>query len=78
MTYRSISNPFQVAEADYGWRAKEVLCRMSASLKVKKFAPNPMFPSRPSIFFAGDEGFHSFKGSVSMTTEKEVRWKLVS
>ncbi|KLO09960.1 hypothetical protein SCHPADRAFT_999915 [Schizopora paradoxa] len=72
----SSSTAFQGPEEEDDWRTREVLCQMSTSLKITNFAPNPLFPSRPSIFFADEEGFHNFKGSVSMTPEKEVRWKL--
>lgn len=58
---------------------EEVFRYLDVQFKVTKYTPNPQFPSRPTISFSGDiRGVYMMKGTVSMTTEKEARWKFAS
>ncbi len=57
----------------------EVLQNLEVQFKVTDSTPNPLFPTRPTISFVGDvRGNCVIKGSISMTAEKEVRWRFVS
>ncbi|KLO09961.1 hypothetical protein SCHPADRAFT_943244 [Schizopora paradoxa] len=72
LTFLMVDGIDEEPEGESTWEIR----RVDALLKVENVIPNPMFPSRPTIFFADDADVHTMKGSVSMTAEQEVRWKL--
>ncbi len=58
---------------------EEVFRYLDVQFKVTGSTPNPLFPTRPTISFVGDvRGIYMMEGTISMTAEKEVRWRFVS
>ncbi|KLO05650.1 hypothetical protein SCHPADRAFT_946739 [Schizopora paradoxa] len=58
---------------------EEVFRFLDVRFTVTGTTANPLFPTRPTISFSGDiRGIYMMKGTVSMTAEREARWKFSS
>ncbi|KLO09962.1 hypothetical protein SCHPADRAFT_542558 [Schizopora paradoxa] len=66
----------QEGEVALDWDATQEISQFDARLEVTEIVPNPLFPTRPTIRFAEEENIHSIQGSVNMTSEQQIRWKL--